>query len=218
MSADALDVEATVAQAIACAVPCARRAASPDAQWSLEVQDTDVVVRIERPLDRELAFACGAALLDLRVALEHEGLDIVVSELPDPHDPLLLARVRVRGIGTPPPDDLFEAIPHRQARGGSFAPLAVAPSSVAALEEAAAAEGARLHVVDEVPLRAVLATAGDGPMAWLAAGQALERARLTAAREGLHAALTDRPTAQLEPPGVGQVALRIGHPTHPREF
>jgi hypothetical protein len=217
MTIDALDIEATVAHAVARAVRSVRLAASPDSRWRLEVQDADVVVWIERPLDRELALVCGAALLDLRVALEHEGLDIVVAELPDPHDRSVLARVRVRGLGAPPADDLFETIRLRGAGAGAFVPRTVPPSSVSALQRAAAAEGAQLHVVEEVRLRAVLATAGDGPMAWLAAGQALERIRLTAAREGLDAAIADRPAVQLEPPGVGHVALWIGQPAHPEE-
>ena len=111
------------------------------------------------------------------------------------------------------------------------------PQTVSALRAAAAAEGAWLHefrgpdplrqqlAAEETPLLAVLTTGGDGPMAWLAAGQALERVVLTAVREGLEACLIDQPievrelrdrlAALLDPPGIAQAVLRLGYAVHP---
>jgi hypothetical protein len=275
ISFDALDIEAAVASAVATAVPYAKLAPSShnSRPWRFEVDDGDVLLRADRsrsrpvgdPDGRELTISCGAALFNLRAALEHAGLDIVVSSLPDPGDRDLLARIRVRGMGAPQPGGLFEWIPQRRTDRRPFAARAVAPSAIAALESAAAAEGASLQVLgprerrvvseladdgdrrlhadprwrreasqwmppraaDERPLEpapvlAVLATGGDGLMAWLAAGQALERVLLTAAREGLQASFINQPiqvpelrtrvAALLSPPGVAQIALRIGYP------
>ncbi|MYW72557.1 nitroreductase, partial [Pseudonocardia sp. SID8383] len=53
------------------------------------------------PTDRELRIGCGAALYSLRLALAGAGIRPLVTRLPDPSDPELLAVVR-RGAAMPP--------------------------------------------------------------------------------------------------------------------
>jgi hypothetical protein len=242
MSVDALDLEAEIAGAIGAAVSLAQ-AAPPlhgTRQWHFEIGAGGVDLRAD-PFgclsDRELTIACGTALFDLRVALEHTGLDIALSARPDPGDRRLIARIHILGVGEPPADDLLASIACRHTDRHRFQGRPVTPQTISALRAAATAEGSSLHVfhwpdelrrrlaVEHPPLLAVLATPGDGPMAWLAAGQALERVVLTAVREGLQASVIDQPSevrelrdrlaALLDPPGIAQAVLRLGYPAHP---
>ena len=49
------------------------------------------------PEQRELVLSCGAALLNLRLAIRALGVHPAVQLLPDPHQPNLLAIVRPQG-------------------------------------------------------------------------------------------------------------------------
>ena len=79
------------------------------------------------------------------------------------------------------------------------------------------------QLADESPVLAVLATEGDMPRDWLAAGQALQRLLLVGVRLGLQASYLNQPVqvAALRPklqqltgrPGYAQLLLRIGIPT-----
>ncbi|MCC7288231.1 MAG: nitroreductase family protein [Burkholderiaceae bacterium] len=78
------------------------------------------------------------------------------------------------------------------------------------------------QLADESPVLAVLATAGDTPHDWLAAGQALQRLLLLAVSRGLQASYLNQPVqiASLRPklqqltrrPGHAQLLLRLGAP------
>lgn len=78
------------------------------------------------------------------------------------------------------------------------------------------------QLADESPVLAVLATEGDSPRDWLAAGQALQRVLLLGVRRGLQASFLNQPVqvAALRPslqqlagcPGHAQLLLRIGVP------
>jgi hypothetical protein len=80
------------------------------------------------------------------------------------------------------------------------------------------------QLADESPVLAVLATEGDSPRDWLAAGQALQRLLLVGVRHGVQASYLNQPVqvAALRPklqqitgrPGNAQLLLRIG--TAPR--
>lgn len=85
--------------------------------------------------------------------------------------------------------------------------------------------GGRSHqAAENAPLLAVLGTAGDAPSDWLAAGQALARALLAAAAEGVAAAFLNQPCEvpelrlrlrELLGTGVWpQLVLRMGYPPH----
>lgn len=102
------------------------------------------------PQDRALTQSCGAALYHLRVALEHFGQGARIELLPDGDDPDLLARVRLTGRVTPVPDTerLFNAIPERRLNRRPFEALPVPPEVLAALRDAAQAEGAWFEVIE----------------------------------------------------------------------
>lgn len=81
------------------------------------------------------------------------------------------------------------------------------------------------QLADESPVLAVLATEGDTPGDWLAAGQALQRLLLQAVRLGLQVSYLNQPVqvAALRPrlqqlaqcPGHAQLLLRMGVPVRP---
>ncbi len=118
------------------------------------------------PDDRELVMSCGAALLHLRIAASHFGYEPVVSVLPEPDVPDLLARLSLGDPIEPSADDhaLFYAIPHRRTNRRRFEHRDLPRSLLVALKEQASAEGARLQVVETAKQRDILAdlvAAGD---------------------------------------------------------
>jgi hypothetical protein len=113
--------------------------------------------------------ACGAALLNLRLAVSHLGLSPEVSLLPRPADPDLLARVSAGPAAHPSAEDtaLYRALGERRTQRLPFAHPVVPPELVDHLGEAARQEGA-----DLVPVRtgrgleamdSILATLDDLP-------------------------------------------------------
>src|SRR4051794_6248000 len=63
--------------------------------------DPERRLRVADPSMRELRIGCGAALFNLRLALIGHGVRPLVTVLPDPTDPELLAVIR-RGGSRPP--------------------------------------------------------------------------------------------------------------------
>jgi hypothetical protein len=104
------------------------------------------------PQDRELVIGCGAALLNLRVAVHHFGLAERTTLLPDAEDRDLLARIEIIGDGRidPAEETLFDAIPERRTNRLEFVSEPLPPSLLEDLERAAGGEGAWL-----APLRAL---------------------------------------------------------------
>jgi nitroreductase len=118
------------------------------------------------PVGRELVMSCGAALLNLELALAHLGRAADVELLPEPAEPDLLARVRLGGERPPTADQerLFEAIDKRRTNRRPFSATPLPSDTVLlALEGAARAEGARfVRIADEVRVRvADLVAEGD---------------------------------------------------------
>jgi hypothetical protein len=103
------------------------------------------------PDDCELRMACGAALFNLRLALQGYGIRPVVTILPDRDRKDLLAVVRHGGrkAATPEQMRLLRAIPRRRTNRHPFSDEPVRSPAQVALRRAALAEGARLHLVDE---------------------------------------------------------------------
>jgi hypothetical protein len=106
------------------------------------------------PFDRELIISCGAALFNLRVALQRFGLGYSIRLFPVEVDPDVLAHVRVLPNG--PRDSsvvaLFDAITQRVTTRESFLDQTVPRDAQAQLVQAAAAEG-----VDAVCIESALA-------------------------------------------------------------
>jgi nitroreductase len=101
------------------------------------------------PNDRELRLACGAALLNLRLALAHAGVRPIVTLLPRLSPPTVLAEVRNGGYQRPEAEQiaLYEAIPDRRTHRRPFRTASVPAGQQHDLMVAARTENAWLHLV-----------------------------------------------------------------------
>lgn len=95
------------------------------------------------PQDRELAIGCGAALLNLRIAIHHFGFTERITLLPDSANPDLFARIELAGRrpAHPSEQELFQAIPARRTNRLPFEPKPVGAEITSAFEAAASEEG-----------------------------------------------------------------------------
>ncbi len=99
---------------------------------------------------RELTMSCGAALLNLRLALQHLGVPYSVELMGNPE---CLARVSIQsGESQACEQAIFEAIATRRTHRMAFDPRPVEESLWAALRDAAQREGAALERVDADPI------------------------------------------------------------------
>ncbi|GAA3414972.1 Acg family FMN-binding oxidoreductase [Streptosporangium vulgare] len=111
--------------------------------------DSDRQLRAGDPAGRELLISCGAALMNVRLAMRALGHEPRVRVLPDPDRPALLATVRPGGAVTADEDTrlLYAEIERRRTHRAGFTPLPVPEPLLEALVAEAAAEGARLTPV-----------------------------------------------------------------------
>ncbi|WP_425441829.1 Acg family FMN-binding oxidoreductase [Saccharopolyspora shandongensis] len=109
---------------------------------------------IADPDDRELRLACGAALLNLRLALEHTGVRPVVALLPRLAGQTALAEVRGGGQmkQLSEEQDLYRAIPERHSNRRPFLETPVPTEHQHALAVAVQREQCRLHVMERQEL------------------------------------------------------------------
>lgn len=122
------------------------------------------------PDGRAAHIGCGAALLNLRVAAAAAGWQPLVTLLPDPGRPLLLADVRL-SRGHEPTSwerELQAAIPARRTNREPFSSHPVPPGIRADLAEAAREEGAILHFPGHDEAVRLLHLAADAERAQLA--------------------------------------------------
>lgn len=122
------------------------------------------------PDQRELALACGAALLNLRIAIKALGVFPDVRVLPDHRHPDLVATVRPASRRVPTPVDiaLANAIPRRRTNRRPFTDTPVPPPVRHELRRAAEVESAWLAVVEppQLPLlRALVRKAHQAQLA-----------------------------------------------------
>lgn len=108
------------------------------------------VLRFGDPDGRAAHIACGAALLNLRLAALVAGRQPLVRLIPTVAQPLLLATVRLAGPCQPSPDEieLHAAIPARRTNRSPFSGRPVPAGVQAELAEVARREGAVLHFPD----------------------------------------------------------------------
>ena len=106
--------------------------------------------KMDKWLVRESVISCGAALYNLRVAIQAAGHDLEVWLIPKPHDQELLASVEIVIGRIKKParweQELYEAIPQRHTNRWPYiipAPLPI----IAEMEEAASQEGAHLRLL-----------------------------------------------------------------------
>jgi hypothetical protein len=103
------------------------------------------------PTGRSLRISCGAAIFNLRVAGEHLGFRPHLRLNPDPTEPTLVA---VAKLGQPRPrpgplDRFYPAIARRRTNRRPFRNQNLPYSVLAALDEAARAEGAILRIYND---------------------------------------------------------------------
>jgi nitroreductase len=126
--------------------------------WIFQVSDCRISLLADRtralpvndPDDRELTISCGAALMNLRIAAAHEGLEAGVSTLPDPDSDALLAVVElVESAETADPEtaDLYAAIAERRTYRKRFEAKPVPDSTIVELVRAVEREGAWFKVL-----------------------------------------------------------------------
>jgi nitroreductase len=128
--------------------------------------DTTRAMPVTDPDHRELLLACGAVLLNLRLAIRALGVHPAVQLLPDPNQPDLLAIVRLQGTSPATPADrrLAEAIARRRINRRPMAATLVPLSLLNRLRQAAKIEQAWMATLDatQLPiLRILIAQAHD---------------------------------------------------------
>jgi hypothetical protein len=191
--------------------------------WRFHCTDTTIELSADTRLlpdadldDRESVLSCGAALLNLRLAIRALGVYPAVQLLPDPRRPNLLAVVRPQGhtVVRAVDRELADAILPGRTDHGLFHPTPVPLAVVASLRQAARTERAWLPTltaahrtilyglipapgrdVASESLVAVIGTFHDSSLARLQAGQAVQRVLLTATVAGLSASFRSQVVA-----------------------
>lgn len=113
--------------------------------------DPERQLAIADPFGREMLISCGAALFTARLALRAAGYAPWARVLPDPGQPLLVARL---GWERGPAPSEFErrlaaVVRSRRSHRGGFDPLPLAPELLTVLRECAARQGAALRVITD---------------------------------------------------------------------
>jgi len=123
--------------------------------------DADRGLPVADPDGREMMISCGAALLNVRLALRSLGYVPETRVLPDPDQPTLVAQVSWRQR-TPVSEFerwLSSQVHRRRTHRGAFDPEPLPRGTLAALRGSAARDGALLRIVADDGRRAVLAAA-----------------------------------------------------------
>lgn len=110
------------------------------------------------PDDREMMISCGAALLNLRLAMRHFGVLGQVVTLPDPGNADFLARIECGNGNESHPEEtlLFHAITKRRTNRLAFIDEPLPEPLLATLREAALREHVWLNYVQGEPNRKAL--------------------------------------------------------------
>jgi nitroreductase len=121
--------------------------------------DSDRKLRLGDASGRELLISCGAALMNVRLALRALGYEPQVRVLPDPDRPALLATVRLGAVVAVDEDArlLYVEIERRRTHRAGFTKLPVPERSIEALVAEASSEGVHLTPVRSEPAVRVLA-------------------------------------------------------------
>ncbi|AUI60278.1 nitroreductase family protein [Amycolatopsis sp. BJA-103] len=205
---------------LATALEAAVRAPSPHntQPWFFELEpgvvelylDEDRVLEVCDPDGREARLACGAALLNIELAIAAAGWFPDTDLMPDRTRPSLLARVEIGDRHRPSAGDLRRA-DHLQTQDDAFQAEMRSWTSahdrddgVPAFAGGPRSAGGLLPVrhfhdsdaprsYERDPVVAVLTTPDEGPVAQLRAGRAMQRVLLTATMEGLSASFYSQP-------------------------
>ncbi|WP_307722970.1 Acg family FMN-binding oxidoreductase [Gandjariella thermophila] len=130
-------------------------------------------VAVADPDHRELLLACGAALLNLRLAIRAMGVYPDVRGFPDPARPHLLAMVRPAGrrAATPADRALAAAVARRRTNRRPFVPAPVPAAVRNRLRRAAEAERSWLAILDRTQMAVLRALVDQAHRAQLADAQ-----------------------------------------------
>lgn len=159
------------------------RAAAPGIRF--EVRPEQIELHTTTPHSRETRIACGVALLNVRLALQGQGIRPLVTLLPGQSAADAAAAVRLGGYQEPDPDAL--ALLHSlRTHRRTWTTFPEPAWWRGLLSRAAEVERAWLHVRNGTEL--VLCTFNQGAAAEIRAGQALQRVVLTAATAGISVA------------------------------
>lgn len=131
--------------------------------WLFHVQTNRVDLYADRsrqlstvdPDDRELTISCGAAFLNLRIALRHFGYREEVEIYAHPNPPNHFARLRLarKHQGTPEEHQLFSAIPKRHTNRLAFEPREVPLSLLSMFEQMAGYEATQFFAIQDEAMR-----------------------------------------------------------------
>lgn len=158
---------------------CAAPSIHNSQPWQFEADGDELILRgvpdralsVADPHARALYISCGAALLNVRVALRACGLDPQVRLLPHPEYPfdvLAVIRATPGQPATAGERNLFQSIWRRHTDRGPYSARPVPSMVMAGLRKSAAAEDATLRQLDRGDTAAVLRLAAR-------AGQELAR-------------------------------------------
>jgi len=152
--------------------------------------DTSRQLVVADPAGREMMISCGAALFTVRLALRALGYIPRAHVLPDPAEPLLIARVswQQRAAQADYELRLFDQVLQRRTHRGGFDPLPLPPGLLSVLQAGAERDGAALRIITGEASRALLATT-------------TEMAERTQRLDGPHAR---EMAAWVPPPGSGR--------------
>jgi hypothetical protein len=114
---------------------------------------------IADPQGREMLISCGAALFTARLAVRGFGYIPEAEVLPDPAEPMLIARVSWAHQAAPTEYEhrLLRQVRQRRTHRGGFDPLPLSGEFLAVLQECAERHSAQLRIVTDEGCRAALA-------------------------------------------------------------
>lgn len=113
--------------------------------------DRSRALPVNDPHDRELTISCGCALFNLRVAASRHDIGASVSLFPEPEDPDVLAEISLgpKAGGSEGLGPLADELGRRRTYRKRFDPREVTAEIARELSEAAEAEGATLHLIED---------------------------------------------------------------------
>lgn len=127
--------------------------------WRFEVEPDQIDLFLDDaralpatdPESRAALMSCGAALLNLRLAVKHLEREAQVAVLPNRDDDRHVARIQIRGNAEPSLEDLrlYREIPHRRTSRYPFQERSVPAAITASLKRSAADEDCLLHLLDD---------------------------------------------------------------------
>lgn len=120
------------------------------------VADRTRALPVNDPDDRELVISCGAALLNLRIAAAHGGINATVATFPNSDDSDLLAKIDLvesSEISEPGAQDLYSAIPKRRTYRKQFLAQQIPNAALSDLVSAAEREGTWLRFLQDRDMR-----------------------------------------------------------------